>query len=63
MVKKILFQLELIAGAVQVNRMRKKNPSLIGIKMGTGFLWQHPMSNRQKILEIYRERLALDKDV
>lgn len=63
MAKKLLSQLESLARRVQVWRLKKKYPNTEGIKMGTGFLWQHPNDTRQKILKLCQQKLGLDNSV
>lgn len=55
--KNIFTQLELLTKRWQVNHLKKIYPDLSGVKMGAGFLWQHPGHKRQKILEDYRQKL------
>lgn len=61
MVKKILAQLERLAFWLQSQKIKKNYPTLSGIRMSAGLLWQHPGGNRQKILASYNQRLNLDR--
>lgn len=60
MVKKLFSQLERLAFRLQTEKLKKTYPTLSGIKMSSGLLWQHPDQKRQKILTEYKKRLALD---
>lgn len=64
MVKTILAQLESFARRLQVNIIRRKFLDQTGIKMGQGFLWQHPGRLRQEIISRFEKVVAdLDKVV
>lgn len=64
MVEKIFAQLENLAKALQVNRLRRFYSDLTGIKIGDGFLWQHPGRLREVILRRFQERVeGLDRIV
>jgi len=63
MVKKVFAQLERLAFGAQLRKIKRNYPNLEGIKAGAGFLWQHPGQNRQRILNLCREKLGLDNDV
>lgn len=56
MVEAILGQLENLARRVQIRRLQKIYPQATGLKIGRGFLWQHPGQPRGRILERYRAR-------
>lgn len=56
--KNIFSQLEGLVENRQIAHLKKIYPDFSGIKVGDGFLWQHPGNNRQKILIRFGERLA-----
>lgn len=53
MVDAILGQLESLARRVQIGWLKKIYPEATGLKVGEGFLWQHPGQARSKILARY----------
>lgn len=57
MVKDLLTQLEALAKKSQIAHLKKIYPDLSGVRLGDGFLWQHPGQNRQKILKRFRQKL------
>gem|GEM_PF-3701581 len=63
MVKRLLSELERLAQVLQTRSILRRYPSLSGIKLGPGFLWQHPRGGRQKILDLCKRRLVLDSRV
>ena len=57
MVKRILAQLESLAKFLQVIKIKRNYPDQTGIKIGQGFLWQHPGHARENILQRWREKI------
>jgi len=58
MVEKLFAKLEGLARDLQVKRLKKIYPEMIGIRIDSNILWQHPGNLRQRILGEYEKKLA-----